>query len=162
MRRIIVYLFAVTVVSLLSGCATQKRVIAVSPLQFEAAYRLPSWWALKTKFHSDAQYTDIDFYRWGALSLIEYTGTWRISTENVPSGLLREARTAFLNGPDLNENQKAMLDAAMKTARQAGLFDPAIFPDAPSIADQNVSFKPPYKTQDKTLGNTPLFDPTNK
>ena len=139
MCRITVSLIAVMVSSLLSGCAPQKRIIPVSPLQFEAAYRLPSYWTLETKFHRDSKYAEIDFYRWGGLSVIEYIGTWRIAIESVPPGLLREARTEFQDGPDLNEKQKAMLDAAMGTARQVGLFAPVMFPNPPSITSPKTN-----------------------
>jgi hypothetical protein len=135
MRRLALNMVLAAAVTVLSGCATPKHIIAVSPVQFEAAYRLPShYWGLRTEFRQDSHYADIDFYRWGTLSWSEYTGTWRTPIESVPHGLLREARTVFKDGPDLNEKQKEMLDAAMLKARAAGLFAPELFPTAPTIS----------------------------
>ena len=120
------------------GCATSKRVIAVSPSQFEAAYRLPSYyWGLRTEFRGGSRYAEIDFYRWGTLDWSEYTGTWRVPADRLPAGLLREARTVFEGGPDLIVGQKAMLDDATQKARAVGLFAPELFPPAPTVARMN-------------------------
>jgi len=134
MHRLIVTLFAVVVVSALAGCMTPKRVIAVSPRQFEAAYRLPSHWGLRTEFRRNSHYAEIDFYRWGTLSWSEYTGTWRTPVEDLPPSVFREARTVFQDGPDLNLKQKEMLEDAMQKACEVGLFAPEMYPPAPTVS----------------------------
>jgi hypothetical protein len=135
MHKVSISAILVAAALALCGCASPKRVIAVSPTQFEAAYRVPSfYWGLRTEFRPGSRYAEIDFYRWGTLDWSEYTGTWRVPAERLPVGLLREARTVFQGGPDLTVSQKQSLDEAIQKARAVGLFAPELFPAAPTVA----------------------------
>ena len=117
----------------LFGCAHRKE-IPVTGEQFVAAYNIPSYhWRLKTEYERKENFVYLDFYKWGALSWPEYTGTWKAKRSDIPSELLNTPRIIFDGGTELSSEQEKILKQRMFEASLTGLFKPSLFPQAPSL-----------------------------